>query len=610
MIRYTTIEWGGCCGKPKATYSVPVNITPYELTLLIPDISLEDAINLLNTRIVPDESCNTYFNVAISRQVRKECVFPAVGSLVTVNIPAGRYRSSISQEDANRQAEEEFRRIAQATANQLGTCVSQSCVGCTDYRVVSTVICGEFRRNTRCVNGQCVDTSEPYFVCTGNCDGNKCVQPCTTCSPSCPQGSCPAGYNCVNGSCKINCQNAPCSLDCPNGSCQDPCTECRNGRCQPKSCPSGQICQNGICIDRPCNPECRERLIPPQPNDCIQSSVRQICVGGQCVDSTETTTVNIREGLPCGTNRTCRNGQCTENPCIGQGGSCTSGVCCSGLFCFSGTCVSSCPQGYIQQGSTCVVDNGPNVEMNQVTVTEEREVYYTTSNISAASPGANINYATHIALTANYRGQLVYPRRLSIGTVNSPSEATPPRSFDPATEIYIKLSSTTTAGIEAALNQYIAQELNPIFGADYTITLLSGGQSTWTSPTTSLVISGFQFNAKSPSSPPISGSAFNRYSGGTVSVTTVNMRISASPYNVPGYNPNPNSFSGFGFTTNWQNFTLVSQEGTFNLQGRISGSQLQVKNNASTRIFGNSDFAFRRLIGTFTVGTIVTKTLN
>lgn len=620
MIKYITVKYGGCCGRPEKEVNVPDNITPHQLSLLIPEISLEEAIELLSRRIKNDPSCNSFSSKLIQRQVRKECLPPAQGSLVTITIPAGKYISKLSQEDADRQAEEEFKKIAQITANKLGVCTTPNCVGCNSFRVTRTIACGEYRRNTECINGQCVDTSPEYFVCTGNCDGDRCKQPCTTCSPTCPKGTCPQGYNCISGSCVRNCENASCSLECPNGSCKDPCTECKNGRCQPKSCPSGQICQDGRCIDRPCNPPCSERVINPGPNDCIQRSIVQICQSGKCVDSTQEKTVNIREGLPCGTNKICRNGVCSDKPCVNQGGSCNTGdTCCSGSFCFNGTCVSSCPQGYIQQGGTCVVDNSPVVLVTQQVTTNTSHLCFL-GNVVNSYPCShfsfnvlptgilNLNFSNGQSVPRFKDAYIGYnnPFGLSNGQCNSNFcfyEASYPLSW---------------GGVNNAIRRYIEEQVNPNLLGYYQVLypMVQGcgaGANNRLPDTCSTTVNIYNFTVyfqkMSTSVPEITnlqgiGGSTSLQSQTTAVISNVN------PYGLSPYTPTPSTWSGFGFDGSWKNFNLNSNMGDLTLQGRIAGSTLEIRKPDNTPVFGSSSFTNQRLIGTFTVGTTVTKTLQ
>lgn len=64
-----------------------------------------------------------FYNKAISSTfIRNDCPSNSVGSQVTYIVPAGKYTSAISQDDANEQAAEDVNLNGQAYANRTGTC--------------------------------------------------------------------------------------------------------------------------------------------------------------------------------------------------------------------------------------------------------------------------------------------------------------------------------------------------------------------------------------------------------------------------------------------------------------------------------------------------------
>lgn len=87
----------------------------------------------------------TYYNTAISHTLRRNnCGSNAEGSLVTYTVPAKRYISIVSQDDANVKAEADISANAQTYANQNGTCTS--CIG----------------YDKKMINGVCVTASKTY----------------------------------------------------------------------------------------------------------------------------------------------------------------------------------------------------------------------------------------------------------------------------------------------------------------------------------------------------------------------------------------------------------------------------------------------------------------
>jgi hypothetical protein len=87
-------------------------------------------------------------------------------------------------------------------------------------------------------------------------DGQSWPKTCLcTCSPTCPNGTCPSGQLCRTGQCIT--PPCTCSPTCPNG-----------------TCPSGQLCRTGQCITPPCT------CSPTCPNGTCPSG--QLCQNGQC----------------------------------------------------------------------------------------------------------------------------------------------------------------------------------------------------------------------------------------------------------------------------------------------------------------------------------------
>lgn len=318
-IQYTTIVDKNCCGGEPVYYDIPIGSTPHEIATIIGS-SIEKAIELFNTQIAESEDCPTiYLNVEINEQVQKECL-NGNGTFVNVVVPAGMFSSQLSQNDADEKAKDYFDSISQSIANELGECPAADCTNCEEYRVLSTSVCGERRINTKCTEFGCVDTGSDYFVCTGNCDGEVCIDDCIDCSYVCPEGGCPDGYTCVNGVCLFDCDSSFCSLVCKERPCEDPCQICVKGICTDIVCDNGQTCVGGSCIDNDCVPECSYRIVDSY--QCYEIRKPQTCFRGSCIDSElDEYTVFINEGLPCD-DGVCRSGVCVQNlnscipPCV------------------------------------------------------------------------------------------------------------------------------------------------------------------------------------------------------------------------------------------------------------------------------------------------------
>lgn len=405
QIQYTTIVDNACCGGADKEYNIPFGATPHEIAE-ITGMSIHKALELYEKAIEEDnEKCPTiYLSEQISKSLQKNNCQYGTGSFVTVTIPAGKYSSQLSQLDANRKAQDEFDKTAQEIANDLGSCITDcNSSNCPSEIVKRTKPCGEYRRKQECRNGQCVEFGEEFFVCTGNCSNEVCIENCDTCSTVCPTGSCPANHTCINGVCIPDCDGQPCSRLCRNGTCPagsicvdgacteipEDCTAC-SSLCPTGSCPSGQTCVNGICTPnctgQPCSRQCRNGDCPPcfkcedgecvgpkcssnqklnettcrcegipceppcstveQVNECNTRTIQQRCVAGNCVDGTSTV-VNQPDGTPCGdgTTQACLNGTCIDLPCEDEGNSCSPGSvnCCDGLACINGTCQEAFP---------------------------------------------------------------------------------------------------------------------------------------------------------------------------------------------------------------------------------------------------------------------------
>lgn len=392
QLQYTTIIDSKCCGGKPTEFTIPIGATPHEIAELT-GMPITRAIELWETRITdrPDLCPVIYLSSEISKILRKECQF-GVGSEVTVIVPAGQFSSQVSQFEADLKAQEYFDCNAQDIANAQGICITADCTNCTEYRVTRTSECGEYRIDTECRKGVCVDISVEYFICTGLCNHETCLQPCTTCSSTCPNGDCPEGYSCIKGKCVKNCTGQPCSYDCPNGFCNEgtcidgecvvpapDCTVCNStcpdgqcpegqtcnkGRCELDctsaacsagcingNCPQGQSCVKGVCENDVIEPDRCEGVICNDTVDTFecQTIVRPVnCVNGECKQTTASDNIvtNQPNGTPC-INGTCLDGICQSTcnpPCTQDDYSVTNGGCVQSRqrkACIAGACIET-----------------------------------------------------------------------------------------------------------------------------------------------------------------------------------------------------------------------------------------------------------------------------
>ena len=380
LIQYTTIVDKACCGGVSTEYQIPIGSTPHEIATLT-GMSIHKAIELSERAIEKNKDiCPTlYFNVEITDSLQKNNCQYGVGGSVSVTIPANKYSSQLSQLEANRKAQEEFDNTAQSIANQLGTCTTF----CNDSNCPSEIVksineCGEFRRKQRCLNGTCIEFGDVFFICTGNCRSEICLEPCTTCSTQCPTGVCIENHTCVNGICVPNCEGQPCSRlcrngycpqgsDCINGQCSDipiSCTVCST-LCPTGSCPNGQTCVKGICTPnctgQPCSRTCRNGECPTCFNCQEGECVRPNCSTGQVLN---TTTCKC-EPIPCDPTCTeyrnfdldteCRiaftSQRCVNKTCVDvvtRFENKLDNTTCTGGICNSGACQTECIPDCVQ----------------------------------------------------------------------------------------------------------------------------------------------------------------------------------------------------------------------------------------------------------------------
>lgn len=200
-----------------------------------------------------------------------------------------------------------------------------------------------------------------WWVCT-----QQAVTKFKTCWDSpCPEGQQCCGFNCVDWQTDRN------NCGWCGHSCYDPHAICVDGRCV---CPDEFIqCEGGSGLITCCPPDttCSTDLFGPaicKQNCDPECPICQSCDDGQCGIATD------MDGVPCGPNKVCCNGQCvsgTECVCeaLPDGATCdTDKVCCQ-YQCVSNQCPdpkvfdakscscqcpqTTCPQGQVLDPDTC-----------------------------------------------------------------------------------------------------------------------------------------------------------------------------------------------------------------------------------------------------------------
>ncbi|MEO8212079.1 MAG: LamG-like jellyroll fold domain-containing protein [Myxococcales bacterium] len=224
--------------------------------------------------------------------------------------------------------------------------------------------------------GACIDPSTNRAHCgaIGDCSnleggnsagsacasGNLCVA--GTCVVSCPTGSVNCGGVCINPAA----DNGHCGAlgDCTNigvgnaaGSACSQGRVCNNGSCA-VACPPRFVNCDGVCVDPAtsrahcgASGSCNSAGNGNSPG--VACTVGNLCVGGSCVISCPTGSVNC--GGVCVDPRSDNNrcgaaGDCTN---VGVGNS-TGSVCSPGSACTAGLCAASCSSGLHACSNMCV----------------------------------------------------------------------------------------------------------------------------------------------------------------------------------------------------------------------------------------------------------------
>lgn len=171
-----------CCAKPAKTWTFPYGVKPMEIAR-VTGMPLKKAVEIAESNKVAKNCGQVYYSDEIKELVKKSDCINNNGSFVEVIVPANMFESKLSKDDANKKALEYFNKNKQSIANTLGTCLPENCNDCPPYRISQYTECGEYRINQECREGKCVDISQPYFVCTQNCESTTCID--TTCPDIC-----------------------------------------------------------------------------------------------------------------------------------------------------------------------------------------------------------------------------------------------------------------------------------------------------------------------------------------------------------------------------------------------------------------------------------------
>jgi MYXO-CTERM domain-containing protein len=207
-----------------------------------------------------------------------------------------------------------------------------------------------------CVNGLCVfETCSPEFPCPEGYDCTNIqsngIGSCSLVNCGSGGSGCPAGFRCLNGTCKDPCQGITCGIGdvCAGGL-------CTGGSCYAKPCLSGQVCHNGGCVADACAGVACPGGTFCRAGDCVQACTFTSCPEGQrcgidgfcvtdlcratcpaatplCNPDTGACEANACASVSCGTGQLCDAGACVDDPC--------ATIDCPVGTCWRGQCYSS-----------------------------------------------------------------------------------------------------------------------------------------------------------------------------------------------------------------------------------------------------------------------------
>lgn len=231
-------------------------------------------------------------------------------------------------------------------ATQLRCSSNETCAAGACQAIDASLACSAQKPNgtcpagQQCIYGECF-TNDDVACSDGNTNGycpsgqiclaQGCVTSPVTCSANLPHGTCSAWQSCVSNSCIGPLPPDGCSPELPHG-----------------RCAAGAVCAGGECLvldaDNACSANNVHGLCPPD----------SACVAGQChaIAASNACAHNQPHGL-CANGETCQQGVCVEQLCGAGGYGCDSGHYCDHGVCAPWLCSPQHPTGTCDEGLAC-----------------------------------------------------------------------------------------------------------------------------------------------------------------------------------------------------------------------------------------------------------------